>query len=116
MRIWTDAWRKADTKTFKTIYANQALIFPPKKPMVKGNESILEFMRGGMSKMDVVFEEESLTIGISLAFEVGIFKDLEPGTQNLIGSGNYSVTWILVEKEWKILCHTWSSLSEISRA
>ena len=108
MQKWTDAWHKADPENFKNVYAKDAAIFPPNKPTVKGNENILAFMRGGLGKVDVFFEPESLTVSQNLAFEYGVFKDVTIDTKKVVGKGKYSVTWILENKVWRVLCHTWS--------
>lgn len=108
MKIWTDTWHEANPEKFKNIYSKNAAIFPPNKPTLKGNNKILEFMRGGLGKVDVFFEPETQEIGTELAFEFGTFKDVELKTKKVIGTGKYSVTWILENNEWKILCHTWS--------
>lgn len=108
MQVWTAAWHKADAATFKNVYSKNALIFPPNKPTVQGNENILDFMQGGLGKVDVFFEAENRVVSESLAFEHGVFKDVALSTQKVIGEGYYSVTWILENSVWKIQCHTWS--------
>lgn len=108
MQIWTDTWRKADAERFKNIYSKTALIFPPNKETVQGNENILDFMKGGLGKVDVIFEAEDLCISENLAFEFVVFKDVELSGEKVIGEGKYSVTWILENSVWKIHCHTWS--------
>ena len=89
-------------------YFGCVLIFPPNKPAVQNNANILDFMKGGLGKVDVIFEAESLITNENLAFEYGIFKDVELKTNKILGKGKYSVTWILENEEWKVLCHTWS--------
>ncbi len=108
MQKWTDAWHSADSVAFKSIYTENALIFPPNKKTVQGNQNILEFMKGGLGKVDVYFEPDNLLINENLAFESGIFKDVEFKSDKILGTGKYSITWLLVDEEWKILCHTWS--------
>ncbi|MDN4011676.1 NAD(P)-binding domain-containing protein [Chryseobacterium gambrini] len=108
MQIWTESWRKADSENFKNIYANNALIFPPNKPVIQGNANILDFMKGGLGKVAVIFEPESMIISENLAFEYGIFKDVNLSDEKVLGSGTYSVTWILEDLVWKIHCHSWS--------
>ncbi|MEL7120245.1 MAG: hypothetical protein AAFO07_12415, partial [Bacteroidota bacterium] len=49
-----------------------------------------------------------IALAENLAFEFGVFKDVERKTQKIVGQGNYSITWILENEVWKILCHTWS--------
>lgn len=108
MQVWTEAWHNADAETFKNAYSPTALIFPPNKPTIQGNENILEFMKGGLGKVDVVFEVEKLVVNENLVFEFGVFKDVELSSPKVIGEGKYSVTWILENAIWKVLCHTWS--------
>lgn len=108
MQIWTDAWHNADAENFKNVYSKKALIFPPNKPKIQGNENILEFMKGGLGKVDVVFEAENLIVSENLSFEFGVFKDIELNSQKVIGEGKYSVTWVLENSVWKVQCHTWS--------
>jgi ketosteroid isomerase-like protein len=108
MQVWTDAWHGADAEIFKNIYSKNALIFPPNKPTIQGNQNILEFMKGGLGKVDVIFEAETLIVSENLAFEFGVFKDIELLSQKVIGEGKYSITWVLENSVWKIQCHTWS--------
>lgn len=107
MQVWTGAWKKADPEVFKNVYAENGLIFPPNKPVVIGNNNILDFMKGGLGKIDVFFEADSLEMSENLAFEYGVFKDVEQESGKLMGEGKYSVTWILENTCWKILCHSW---------
>ncbi len=108
MQVWTDAWHSAHAETFKNVYSEDALIFPPSKPGIQGNISILEFMKGGLGKVDVIFEVENKVISGNLAFESGFFKDIEFSGKKIIGEGKYAVTWILENDIWKVKCHTWS--------
>ncbi len=107
MRVWTDAWRNADAEVFKNIYADNALIFPPNKPAIQGNDNILDFMKGGLGKVAVIFQPKEQIINGEMAFEYGDFSDREMNSDQILGKGKYSVTWILVDEVWKILCHTW---------
>ncbi|MCU0328629.1 MAG: nuclear transport factor 2 family protein [Chitinophagales bacterium] len=107
MQIWTDAWHNAEPEIFKNVYAQNALIFPPNKPAVIGNENILNFMRGGLGKVDVIFEPEYIKVNDNITFEYGIFKDVSIEDRKVTGEGKYSVTWVLDAVDWKVLCHTW---------
>jgi ketosteroid isomerase-like protein len=108
MKVWTEAWHKADTVLLKNVYSDNALIFPPNKPTVQGNNNILDFMKGGLGKVDVIFEAQNLIVSENLAFEFGVFKDVELSSQKVLAEGKYSVTWIFEKFVWKIQCHTWS--------
>ncbi|MCX6317642.1 MAG: nuclear transport factor 2 family protein [Bacteroidetes bacterium] len=108
MQVWTNAWHTADADTFKQLYAELALIFPPGKKTVQGNTNILDFMKGGLGKVDVLFEREQLIISENLAFEYGRFRDMERSGDTVLGEGTYGVTWIWEDNEWKIQSHTWS--------
>ncbi|RLJ30860.1 hypothetical protein CLU97_0256 [Chryseobacterium sp. 7] len=65
-------------------------------------------MKSGLGKVDVIFEPEDLIVQHNLAFEYGIFKDQQITDHKILGIGKYSVTWILEDSIWRILCHTWS--------
>lgn len=108
LKIWTDAWHNADADQFKSIYSKEALIFPPNKPCLKGNEAILDFMKGGFGKVDVFFIAKEVQVSGNLTFEYGVFQDKELETHKIIGEGKYAVTWVLENSDWKIQCHTWS--------
>lgn len=108
MHVWTDAWRNADAEAFKAVYAQKAVIFPPNKPIVEGNDAILEFMRGGLGKVDVIFLAADVVSSENLVVERGVFRDVERTTLKVMGEGYYSVVWILENAVWKIHCHMWS--------
>lgn len=108
MQVWTTAWHNAGAENFKNVYAENALIFPPNKSAIQGNVNILDFMQGGLGKVDVFFEAENLVMNENMAFEFGTFKDVALSSQTVIGEGKYAVTWVVENSVWKILCHTWS--------
>ncbi|WP_298115606.1 nuclear transport factor 2 family protein [Flavobacterium sp.] len=108
MKLWTDAWNEADALKFKNIYATDGVLFPPNKLLIKGNDAILEFMRAGLGKVEVVFEAEKVVRSENLVFEFGIFKDVEKEKNKTTGEGKYSVTWVLDNVTWKIQCHSWT--------
>ncbi len=108
MAVWMQAWHNADAKKFKQVYSNDALIFPPNKSPVQGNDNILEFMKNGLGKVDVLFQVEKLIVNENLAFEFGTFKDRDISSKKITGKGIYTVTWVLEKHIWKIQCHTWS--------
>lgn len=108
MQVWTEAWQQSDSLAFQNIYAENALIFPPNKASVMGVKNILDFMKGGMGKVQVVFIANPLIMSEQLAFEYGIFKDVRRDNQQVIGQGTYAITWVLDKGSWKIKCHTWS--------
>lgn len=112
MNNWTSAWRNADAEVFKNLYSENALIFPPNKPTIQGNENILDFMKGGLGKVDVIFQPKEQIINDEMAFEYGDFSDQEINSNKILGTGKYSVTWILEDEVWKILCHTWEMPSK----
>ena len=65
-------------------------------------------MKGGLGKVDVIFEAQNLIVSKDLAFEFGIFKDVELSSHKVSAEGKYSVTWILENSIWKVQCHSWS--------
>lgn len=108
MRTWTDVWHKANQESFKNLYSENAVIFPPHKPSLKGQEAIFNLMQGGLGKVDVIFEPENVFVDHTMAFEHGIFRDVELTTEKTLGIGQYCVTWVFEHAVWKILCHTWT--------
>lgn len=77
MKYWTEAWINSDAIKFKDLYAEDAIIIPPTKKPIVGNQNILEFMRGGFGKVKLVFQREQFVIDSQLAFEYGSFLDLD---------------------------------------
>lgn len=110
MQLWTDAWHEADQQKLKNIYVSKSLLFPFNKAAIQGNEKIIHFFEKGIGKVDVIFETEDIYTANNLAFEYGIFRDLELNSEKIIGIGKYAITWISKDDQWKILCHTWSLL------
>lgn len=108
MQAWTDAWHEADAGRLQQLYAAQGYVFPPNKPTVSGNAAIIDFFRGGLGKVNVIFGANELLVGDTVAFEAGVFRDVDRNTEAVIASGSYSVTWVAEDGEWKIKCHTWS--------
>ncbi|WP_196893769.1 YybH family protein [Aureivirga marina] len=108
MQRWTKFWHHAEKENFKNLYSQNAVIFPPNKPTIQGNKKILDFMKNGIGKVDVLFEKEFSEINNNLIFEYGIFKDVDIQTKEILGIGKYSIVWVLTDNEWKILSHVWS--------
>lgn len=65
-------------------------------------------MRGGLGKVNVVFQAADVVSSENLVVERGVFRDVELNTLKVMGEGYYSVVWIKEESVWKIHCHTWS--------
>lgn len=88
MQIWTESWRNSDSEKFKNIYADDALIFPPDKSVVRGNQNILNFMKGGLGKVDVFFETEELMISETLALNTELLKMQNYQMEKFLGKVN----------------------------
>ena len=108
MEKWTTAWHNSDSQALLNLYADKASVFPPKKQTLVGNETIVDYFKGGFGKVDVYFNPEFLEVSRELGYEFGEFRDVKWGTQELTEKGKYAITWIKVEGSWKILCHTFS--------
>lgn len=108
MERWTTAWHNSDGPALIDLYAENASVFPPKKPTLFGNEAIVNYFKGGFGKVDVYFKPKFLEVSTRLAYEYGEFRDVKWGTQELTEKGKYAITWISIDSEWKILCHTFS--------
>jgi len=94
MMAWTLAWRAAEPENFRKVYSDDALIFPPNKPTIQGNDKILEFMKGGPGKVDVIFIPNAQQVSDTFAFESGVFQDVELASQKISGEGHYAATWV----------------------
>lgn len=108
MQAWTDAWHNSDAQALTDLYAKNASVFPPKKQTLIGNETIVNYFKGGFGKVDVYFEPDFIEVGDKVAYEFGEFRDVKWGTQELTEKGKYSITWIQVDNQWKVLCHVFS--------
>lgn len=108
MKNWTDAWVNSDAIKFKNLYTVDAIIIPPTKKPVIGNQNMLEFMKGGFGKVKVVFQREKFVLRSNLAFEYGSFIDLNIHSNKETGIGKYSVTWTFDNSKWTIISHSWS--------
>lgn len=110
MQHWSQAWRDADVDALQACYAPQAVVLHPKKPLVKGQEAIGQFFSGGIGKIEVVFFPTQLELGSDMGYEYGEVMDYHKGSQEAIAAGQYAVTWIKHQGQWRIACHTWNSL------
>ncbi|MEO1054086.1 MAG: nuclear transport factor 2 family protein [Bacteroidota bacterium] len=108
MKAWTNAWHNSDAQALTALYAANASVFPPKKQTLIGNETIVNYFKGGFGKVDIYFEPTLLEVDENMAYEFGEFKDVKWGTKELTEKGKYSITWIKFNEEWKILCHVFS--------
>ncbi len=108
MKSWTNAWHLSDSVALTDLYATNASVFPPKRPTIVGNLEIINYFKGGLGKVDVHFDPFFLEVAGNLAFELGEFRDVLWGTDELTEKGKYSITWIKSEGKWKILCHVFS--------
>ncbi len=106
MQEWTRAWSYKEADAFKELYDIQALIFPPNRPAVQGNENILVYMHKGMGKTNVLFEPEEVHEAHQIIFEQGIFKDVAPTSGEVIATGRYAVVWVLTGSTRKIKSHS----------
>lgn len=77
MQVWTAAWHNSEVQTLTELYAVNAAVFPPKKPTLIGNETIVNYFKGGFGKVDVYFEPNMLEVGERFAYEFGEFRDVE---------------------------------------
>ncbi|MEO1653581.1 MAG: nuclear transport factor 2 family protein [Bacteroidota bacterium] len=108
MQAWTKAWHESDIEALKALYAEQASVFPPKKTTIKGNNTIVDYFKGGFGKVDVFFIPEYQEIKADMAFEFGIFQDKVWSGDAITETGKYAITWIKQGEIWQILCHTFS--------
>ncbi len=116
MQNWEIAWQNADVQSLQMQYLEDAIVFPVNKKAIFGNKNIGEFFKGGFTKLDVKFFPTDLIIEETIAFETGIFKDYEKGTENAIANGNYVLNWQQENGIWKIKFHTWTISNKSNKA
>ena len=108
MQEWTDAWHDSNVQALLDLYAKNANVFPPNRPTLTGNGVIVDYFKGGFGKVDVYFDPHYRKFDGIMGYEFGEFRDVKWGTQKLTEKGKYSITWIRVKENWKIICHTFS--------
>lgn len=107
MKLWEEAWATANEPLLQSVYAVDGRVCPPNHAILQG-PAILDFFRGGFEAVVVRFTPEELVVADTLAFEFGVSRDFAHGTEKLVETGHYAITWVLENGEWKIKFHTWT--------
>lgn len=108
MSAWEAAWLSADREQLKRCYAPDGVVIPPSQPLLDGPEAIVGYLQGGMGQVEVRFFPTVQRRSDTQAWERGIVKDFQPGTDTIVETCDYLVSWTLIDGEWKIQSHTWT--------
>jgi uncharacterized protein (TIGR02246 family) len=107
---WIEFFNKGDFAAVASLYATDAVAFPPGSPMVRGRAGI-EAMWRGMSQQAADPKLVTLDVkalGPAAAREIGTFslRTKEPTPREI--TGKYLVVWEKVGTEWKLAADIWN--------
>jgi len=111
-RRFSEGFRKGDASITASIYAGDAVVFPPDAPMVEGKGAIEEFWRTVMASG--VQEAELTTIELSgsgdYAHErgTGILRVRPPGGTPAEQKIKFVVVWKRTADGWKNMWDIWN--------
>ncbi len=108
MEEWEAAWRSADSTRLQACYAPDASVIPPNHALLSSPAAIVAYLASGMEQVTVRFRPTTQRIADTLAWEVGVVTDMELGTDNVVETCHYTVTWIWQDDRWLIQAHTWT--------
>jgi uncharacterized protein (TIGR02246 family) len=107
---WMEFFNKGDFDGVASLYATNAMAFPPGSAMVKGRAAI-----GAMWKnmAEQVTDPKVTTLdvkrlGPSAAREIGTFSLKTEGPNPKEVTGKYVVVWEKVGKDWKLATDIWN--------
>ena len=99
---WAAAFNARNASKIALLYADDAVVMPPNKPMVKGRAAIEAHFKGEIEQGPTNFQLNPFESAISgsQAFEVGTTTVSLPGGE--IDRGKYVVVLKRVGNDWKI--------------
>lgn len=107
---WTEFFNKGDFNGVASLYADDAVAFPPGQPMVRGKAAIGAMWKAlseqaGDPKVTTL---EVKRLGPLAVREIGTFslKTKEPTPKEL--TGKYVVVWEKVRGRWKLAADIWN--------
>ena len=109
-QTFTEAVKKGDSATIGSLYADDAIAFPPNSEMVSGKDAIQSYWRGTMEsgvteiQLELVSTESESNYGI----EVGKYIILGAEKKEL-DRGKYVVVWKKVKDGWKLYRDIWNT-------
>ena len=107
---WVEFFNKGDFAAIASLYADDAVAFPPGSPMVRGKSAIGAMWKGlaGQVSDPKIVTIEVKPLGRFAAREIGTFslKTKEPTPKEL--SGKYVVVWEKIGGRWKLAADIWN--------
>ena len=107
---WVELFNKGDFAGVASLYADDAVVFPPGAPMVKGKAAIEALWRGMAEQMadPKVTTLEVKRLGHLAAREIGTLSARTKGPQPKEIAGKYVVVWEKVRGRWKLTADIWN--------
>jgi ketosteroid isomerase-like protein len=112
-RRFSEGFLKGDASITASVFAGDAVVFPPDAPMIQGRESIEEFWRTVMASG--VKEVELTTIELSGSGDylhergTGILRVRPPGGTPAEQKIKFVVVWKHTSDGWKNIWDIWNS-------
>ncbi len=107
---WVEFFNKGDFNGVASLYADDAVAFPPGSPMVKGKAAIGAMWKAMAEQVSdpKVTTLEVRKLGHFAAREIGTFslKTKGPAPKEL--TGKYVVVWEKVRGRWKLSADIWN--------
>jgi uncharacterized protein (TIGR02246 family) len=107
---WMDFFNKGDFARVASLYTDDATVFPPGSPMIKGRTGIEAMWKGMAEKVSdpKVTTLDVKALGPSAVREIGTFslKTKGPTPQEI--TGKYVVVWEKIGGDWKLAADIWN--------
>lgn len=98
-----------DAVSLSQLYTQDAVLYPPKQPMVRSREAIACYF-DAIFKMGIAkgnFNTGELTVTGTHAFETGNYQ-LYTSENLQAATGFYAYLWACIEGEWYIVSDIWN--------
>ena len=107
---WVEFFNKGDFAGVASLYADDAVAFPPGSPMVKGKAAIGAMWKGMAEQVTdpKVTTLDVKRLGHLAAREIGTFSLTTKGPTPKEVTGKYVVVWEKVRGRWKLAADIWN--------
>ena len=107
---WVAFFNKGDFDGVASLYANDAVAFPPGSAMVKGRAAIGAMWKGMAEQVSdpKITTLEVRRLGPGAAREIGTFSLKTKGPNSKEVAGKYVVVWERVGRDWKLSSDIWN--------
>jgi uncharacterized protein (TIGR02246 family) len=107
---WVEFFNKGDFDGIASLYAKDAVAFPPGAAMVKGRAAIGAMWKGMAEQASdpKITTLEVKRLGPAAAREIGTFSLKAKGASPKEITGKYVVVWEKVGRDWKLSSDIWN--------